>query len=297
MSKRIFSQDEIKQLIKKAAELESERSVSGRENLENGLTIDELKNIASETGLDPELIEQAASDMEDVPVVQKEKVRVNRDEIASEVWLDQKPDKETMDMLIKDLNHMYGTTDELNWWEKLWRKHKGKAVVERTPNMTEWIYTSPSGAFTTRVLLQQRGKRFRIRVSKRLINNMVWDSAINTVFYLVIPIAFILVIFGLAVSDEILGTIWPGIVIGLLLSLLSYPLLRKIDKKHIKEQKVEAEKTIHTLSELILHSKSERKNRSFQNKKEQFILLKLRSRMRKIHPKPSAGRLRNNLED
>ena len=115
MSERIYSKKEIKQLIKKAAELESERSVSDKENWVNGLTIDELKNVAAETGLDPELIKRAASEMDVLPENQAKKVRVNRDEIASEVWLDHEPDKETIDMLVTELNHIYGTTDELNW--------------------------------------------------------------------------------------------------------------------------------------------------------------------------------------
>lgn len=268
MSERIYSKKEIEQLIKKAVELESERSVTDKENWENGLTIDELKKVAAETGLDPELIERAASEMDVLPENQAKKVHLNRDEIASEVWLDREPDQETIDMLVTELNHIYGTTDELNWWEKLWQIQKGKAKVERKPNITEWIYTSPSGAFFTRVLLQRRDERFRIRVSKRQLYNLDWDSALNTLFIIVIPAAFFLGIFGGAASEKLLGEFWPGLGAGIMLSLLSYPLLRYIDKRHINKYKNEVDSTIRQLSELVMQSnnisesKSSVKNRN-----------------------------------
>ncbi|MDR9419810.1 hypothetical protein [Gracilimonas sp.] len=262
MSERIYSKKEVEQLIKKAVELESKRPLPEKKNWENGLNIGELKNVAAETGLDPELIERAAYEMDVLPEDHEEKVRVNRDEITSEVWLDSKPDKETLDMLVTELNHIYGTTDELNWWEKLWQIHKGKAKIERKPNFTEWIYTSSSGAFFTRVLLQQRGERFRIRVSKRQIYNLDWDSALNTLLIIVLPLAFFLGIFGGAVSEKLWGMFWPGLGAGIMLSLLSYPLLRYIDKRHINKYKSEVDSTIRQLSELVMQSSNKSESKS-----------------------------------
>lgn len=262
MSERIYSKKEIELLFKKAVELESERPLSEKKNWENGLTIGELKNVAAETGLDPDLIELAASEMNVFPENHAKKVHVDGDEIASEVWLDHKPDKETLDLVVKELNHIYGTTDELNWWEKLWKNHKGKAKIDRKPNFTEWIYTSPSGAFFTRVLLQQRGNRFRIRVSKRQINNLDWDSALNTLLMVVLPLTFFLGILGGAVSEMLWGMFWPGLGAGIILSLLSYPLLRYIDKKHINEYKSEVDSTIRQLSELVMQSNNKNESKS-----------------------------------
>jgi hypothetical protein len=107
MANRIFSEDEVHKLIKRAALLEAERSVAGRSK-ENGLT-----------------------------------------------------------------------TDELNWWENLWGTREGKAKVKRTTNTTEWNYKTEAGIYSTRVLMQQRGERFRIRVSKRQIFGMEWDNAVT----------------------------------------------------------------------------------------------------------------------
>jgi len=251
MSDRIFSEDEVQRLIKRAAELEAERTVSGRGAGKNGLTIDELKIIASETGLDPELIEKAAAEMDIGLSNIKENVHVNRDEIVSEIWLERQPNRDTMDLLVTELNHIYGTTDELNWWENLWGTHEGKAKVKRTSNTTEWNYKTEAGIYSTRVLMQQRGDRFRIRVSKRQIFGMEWDNPINSML-LVIPIAIFMAIIGGFSSSTILGIEWPGIATGILLALLAYPLMRYITKRTLVKHKTEVKNTIRQLSEVVI---------------------------------------------
>lgn len=296
MSDRIYSKKEIEQLIKKAVELESERSVTERRNWDEGLTIDELKNVAAETGIDPELIERAASDMDALPADFEGNVQVNGDEIASEAWLDRTLDKETVDMLISELNHMYGTTDDVSWWDNLWQDHNGKAKVDRKPNITEWIYTSPMGAFFTRVLLQQRGDRLRIRVSKRQVYNLAWDSPANTLLMVLLPIAFFLGIMGGVTSEAILDTFWPGVGGGVLLSLLSYPLLRYIDKRHIQKYQNEVQSTVRQLSRLVLESSTASESKTTRaNKKSSTAEIEIQEERETVEDQP--GRLRNNLRE
>jgi hypothetical protein len=260
MANRIFSEDEVQKLIKRAALLEAERSVAGRSR-ENGLTIDELKKVVSEAGLDPELIDQAVSEMVSTSADVKEKVRVNRDEITTEIWLDRQPDRETMDVLVTELNHLYGTTDELNWWENLWGTHEGKAKVKRTTNTTEWNYKTEAGIYSTRVLLQQRGERFRIRVSKRQIFGMEWDNAV-THLYLILPFAALFGVIGGFSSSALLGMGWPGVVTGVVLSLFSYPIMRNYTKRSVEKHRSEVANTVRQLSELVLQSTPVEKRKS-----------------------------------
>ena len=266
MSDRVFSEDEVQKLIKRAAELEAERSVSGKGHSENGLTIGELKQVASEAGLDPQLIEQAASEMNTTSSDVKDKVRVNRDEIASEIWLDSQPDSETMDILITELNHIYGTTDELNWWDNLWGTHEGKAKVTRTSSTIEWNYKTEAGVYSTRVLLQRRGERFRIRVSKRQIFGLEWDNAISQL-YMILPIAVLFGVFGGAFSNSILGSGWPGITAGIVLSALSYPIMRYFVKRSVEKSKAEVANTVRQLSSLVMQSSNQKKNKPKASKK------------------------------
>lgn len=253
MPNRIFSEDEVQKLIKRAAELEAERSVGSRGSGENGLRIDELKSVAAEAGLDPKLIDQAAYELDTENADVKEKVRVNRDEIISEIWLESHPDNETIDVLITELNHMYGTTDELNWWENLWGTHEGKAKVKRSSSTTEWNYKTEAGMYSTRVLLQQHGDRFRIRVSKRQMMNLEWESDLNNLF-LVVPVMILLGIFGAVGSSQIFGIAWPGFLTGMLLSFFSYPGFKYFTKRSVEKQKSDVANTVKQLSSLILQS-------------------------------------------
>ena len=295
MTNRIFSEEEVQKLIKRAAELEAERSVAGRDSSENGLTIDELKNIASNSGLDPQLIEQAASEMDSTSSDPKENVRVNRDEIATELWLDRQPDRETMELLVTELNHIYGTTDELNWWDNLWGTHEGKAKVTRTSNSTEWNYKTEAGMYSTRVLLQQRGERFRIRVSKRQIFGLEWDNVVSQL-YMILPIAVIFGVMGGAISTSVLSNGWPGILGGLVLSLFSYPIIRYFVKRSVEKNKAEVANTVRQLTKLVLEStKGKNKQSASTDKSQSTSRIEIPDTTEK--PDSQTGRLRNNLRE
>jgi hypothetical protein len=295
MANRIFSEEEVQKLIKRAAELEAERSVAGRSSSENGLTIRELKDIASNSGLDPQLIEQAASEMDSTSSDLKESVRVNRDEIVTEVWLDRKPDRETMELLVTELNHIYGTTDELNWWNNLWGTHEGKAKVKRSTNTIEWNYATESGIYFTHVLLQQRGERFRIRVSKRQIMNLEWNGAINSLI-LVVPVFVLLAVFGGVGSAQIFGAAWPGILGGMVLSLFSYPVFKYFSKRSVEKQKSEVSNTMRQLIQLVLESsKGDHKQSTSSDKSQSISRIEIPDASDK--PDSQTGRLRNNLRE
>lgn len=295
MSNRIFSEEEVQKLIKRAAELEAERTVSGRGREKNGLTIDELKHIASETGLDPELIDKAASEMDSTIPDYQEKVRVSREEIVSEIWLDHQPDRETMDVLVTELNHLYGTTDDLNWWDNLWGTHEGKAKVRRTSSTTEWNYQTEAGIYSTRVLMQQRGDRFRIRVSKRQFYGMEWDSTLNHLM-LVMPIAVLFAAMGGSSSFAVLGVVWPGILSGILLSLFSYPVMRYYTKRSLEKHKAEVKKTVSQLSDLVLQSISlDKRNTRNSGKSKSAVKIEIPGEAEVSESK--SEKLRNNLRE
>ena len=295
MSDQVFSEDEVQKLIKRAAELEAERSVSGKGSNENGLTMDELKHIASEAGLDPQLIEQAASEMNATSSDVKESVRVNRDEIATEIWLDHQPDSETMDILVTELNHIYGTTDELNWWENLWGTHEGKAKVTRSSSTIEWNYKTEAGIYSTRVLMQKRGEKFRIRVSKRQIFGLEWDNTISQ-FYMIIPIAVTLGVIGGAFSNSILGTGWPGIISGIVLAILSYPIMRYFVNRSVEKNKAEVANTVRQLSKLVLQSPTQKKSKSKTSKKARSASeIEIPDESESSESQP--GKLRNSLRE
>lgn len=293
MSDRIFSEDEVRKLIKRAAELEAERSVSGKESGKNGLTIDELKGVASEAGLDPQLIEQAASEMDVTSPDLREHVRVNSEEIVSEIWLDLKPDNEIMDLLVTELNNIYGTTDDLNWWDNLWGTYQGKAKVTGTARTREW--KTEAGMYSTRVLMQQRGERFRIRVSKRQVMGMEWDSVMNSLL-LMVPVAVVLGVIGGISSTEVFGTEWPGVLSGFLLSLFSYPLMRYFSKRSIERHRTQVANTVRQLSNFVLQSSHQNKSKPVAAKKNRSAsVIEIPDEPKYTESQP--GKPRNNLRE
>jgi len=295
MSNRIFSEDEVQKLIKRAAELDAKRSVAGRGSGKNGLTIEELKAVASESGLDPELIERAAFEMEKIAPDHEEKIRVHREEIVSEIWIDHTPDSEIMELLVTELNNIYGTTDDLNWWESLWGTHQGKAKVKRTRNTTEWDYKTETGMYSTRVLMQQRGDRFRIRVSKRQVMGMEWDGALISMI-LVIPIAVTIIPLAGAGSFAALGSGWFGIIAAILLSLGSYPVIRYFLKRSVEKHKSEVSNTARQLSEFIFQSISW-KNHKNKAPGEIRPISEIEIPDEQEGPGSQTGKLRNNLRE
>lgn len=103
-------------------------------------------------------------------------------------------------------------------------------------------------------------------MSKRQIMGMEWDSAVNK-FFLIIPIAVLLGVFGGISSSSIIGTEWPGITAGLLLSVLLYPLVQKFSEYSLEKHKKEVVNTARQLSELVSQSARTNKNKKKTTKK------------------------------
>lgn len=249
MSEQIYSEEEIAQIIRRAIELESERSTSGRTGSQKGLTVSELEEIAAESGIDPSLIQQAASDVR--PAIPSSSTRIKTadskgaevrgETVFSERWIHAEAGPSVMKEVITELNHRYDTSeDDISWWDNLWGNYAGKARVRKTGNSTEWHYTDKSANYTIRVLLQSRGEKFRIRISKKLLWGIDWQDMPKLTWVLA-P--------GLLISGILLGyfniqpLFWGGAVIGgglgFLLFLLLFPVARKITRSYINKHKKE----------------------------------------------------------
>lgn len=182
MSDRLFSEEEVAKVIRRAAELEAARTRNAKGNPNAGLSVNELEEIAAASGLDPELVRQAATELDsgtdatDAGSTEGKAV-IDGNEIYAECWIDAQPDPALIDMLITELNHKHGTSeDDITWWNNLTGDYPGKARVKRNKHATEWIYTDAWQMSTTRVLFQGRNGRLRIRVSKRDTYGGTWEN-------------------------------------------------------------------------------------------------------------------------
>lgn len=249
MSNRVYSEQEVARLIRRAVELESERAKSGRSVTDRGLTIKDLEKIAADSGIDPELMHQAANEIDHPEISEKfeETTKVNRAEIIAEHWIKTNVTDQLLNDLITELNHRFGTSqDDINWWDRLWNDYSGKAVVKKTSTSADWRYTDEMELYTTRVLMQQRGDKLRIRVSKRQGWNLSWNSEGGSIFLAVFS-AFLFTTIGAVLGFTLLDSPILGILGGLTLSALVIPLSMMFSRRRLNWHKQEVTEIAETL--------------------------------------------------
>lgn len=241
MSKRVYSEQEVARLIRRAVELESERTRSGGTGPEDGLTIHDLEKIAADSGIDPELMHRAAEELDNPSALQdiEDTTKVNKAEIVAEHWIKADVNSRILNDLIIELNQRFGTSqDDINWWDRLWNDYSGKAVVNKTATSADWRYTDEMEMYTTRVLMQQRGDKLRIRVSKRMAWNLSWNSEGLNVLFVVIS-AILITTFSTVLGFTIFDSPIIGLLGGLALSALVAPLYLRFSRRWLNKHKQE----------------------------------------------------------
>jgi hypothetical protein len=300
-STRVYSEEEVAQLIRRAVELEASRSVSRDGGIRSGLTITELEQVAAGAGIDPELIQRAAEEFDELSgkrsILSSDNTKIQRDEIVCEHWINAQPDIKVLDDLVTELNHRYGTSHEdVSWWNKLWDDYAGKAKLRRTPTTLEWQYMDEWQYYTTRVLFQIRGPKFRIRVSKRQKWGMNWRSE-GFKYWLLIPLLATLTPIGGVLSFSTIGFVWPGIISGILTSVLSLPVINYIQARSLNKHTSEVTDTANDLATLTLQLSDEIQVSEKQQKKEEkdIKIIEIDPDTEGYTSQPETTRLRNKL--
>ncbi len=151
MPDKIFSDDEIQHIIKRAAELQKKEQESSA-NKESGLTMEELLQIGDEAGLDMSLIKTAALEFREKNITRRsgltdthifEEREINTQAYIDDIWNE----------VTTDLKH-----------------HVGGETFGKTKedySKKEWVNTSLSGIETV-ASLSKRENGVRIRVSQRV---------------------------------------------------------------------------------------------------------------------------------
>lgn len=174
MPERTYSEKEIAEIIRRAAELESDQldNIEASENLP-GLNLQELLDVAAEAGLDPENVRQAAHYM-DSPV-DKRTAKINKNEIYAEKWVNGELSQELADLVIANLNHRYNATHERQSWrdnilDDRPDESTGRSKVQRTGKSVEWKYLDEYKTMEVRALIQPVKDKVRIRISKKNVH-------------------------------------------------------------------------------------------------------------------------------
>lgn len=265
MSNRIYSEEEVAKLIRRAVELESKRSDSGQSGSGKGLTIHDLEKIAADAGIDPELMHRAAEEFENSNLSHQieETTKVTKSEIVAEHWIKGKLTPQIMDDLVIELNHRFGTSEaDINWWDRLWNDYSGKPQINRTNSSVDWRYKDEIELYTTRALIQQRGDKLRIRVSKRQGWNLSWKSESNHLFLAVSSLVFFSVI-GAVLGFALLNSPWIGILGGASLAALIVPIMVAYGKRRLKQH---VDEVSEIAEQLVIQAKQLSKERKSDSK-------------------------------
>lgn len=239
MSDKTFSEEEIAKIIRRASELEAgllkKRTVS-----ENGLTLDELTDLASEIGINPEFIREAASELKPAKsVVVSKKNDVAGEIIYSEQIIDFIPDTDALDTILNELNHNYKSST-FNLFSGIKNK--------RTGNRLDWSHMDSSGSFETSVLMQPYGDKYKVRVTKRSLWGMSFKSEVY--FYL-----FFIVLFGggaMITSSIFMDLLWMAIILTVILTSVSFPILKNMNTKKINRFENECEVIVKEIVDNLL---------------------------------------------
>lgn len=262
MSNKIYNEQQVAAIIKRAVEMESERSVSSGDFYKSSLTIQELEKIAAESGIDPELVKIAAREVDaryqaEATGISIPPTRIKENEIVSEQWLDIDPSDTLLDELVAELNYKYGTSpDDIGWWNDFFKSYAGKARVRKTHNSREWEYLDNWEMYKVRVLLQKRNNKLRIRVSKRQNYGLDWYTG-SQHWWVMIPVFTVLSVIGGVMGKLLLGNIALGILAGAGISAMVAPIYKYYSTKSVEKHKKGVTETAGELCELAIQLQGE----------------------------------------
>jgi hypothetical protein len=247
MSQRTYSENEIAEIIRRAAEMESGRlREKGPSGDLPGLNIDELSEIASEAGLDPENVRQAAR-LLDSPAV-NQPAETSQNEIFSEKWVNGELTEELADLLITDLNHRYNVSHKRQSWRDNILDDGpdetiGKSNVQRTGKSIEWKTLEENEAVEVRALIQPVKDKVRVRVSKKIVSGTgeaQTDRELTGYMAYIPYLAALVVLFSLPYS--FLVNLIVAIVAFTLLQLTVVPVTKKVTQSIKKSRSANREK-------------------------------------------------------
>ncbi len=182
---KVFSEEEIQRIIKRATELQKKESNS-KEEKDSGLTMDELLSIGEEAGLDVQYLKTAALEVRDQKIIRHSGITdthiFEEREFGTEA-----PEDLVWDDVIAELTHHFGGDTFGST-----KEHRQKK---------EWTHTSVSGIETI-VSLNNRGDQSKLRLSQRVGLGSPLTEGISYGAIL----AFLLTVVGMAIFEPSVAT-------------------------------------------------------------------------------------------
>ncbi|MEO9884502.1 MAG: hypothetical protein ABJR05_10340 [Balneola sp.] len=234
MDKKIFSEEQVKEIIRKAAEMQKQSTES---ESENGLTMDELMEIGKDSGLDVDFIKTAAMEYENQRVTTHS--GLNDTHIFEErLFNTELSETKIWDHVISDLTHHFGG--------------ESFGTTEHSRDKKEWSHVSISGIQTI-VSLSKNEHSAKLKFSQRVGLGSPLTEGIMYGGGFAFLIMMIVTAFS-NISNPILIALSPGL--WSLSSIIVYQLDVAWRKKKLKGLKTLANKIINQLPSMHSEKKS-----------------------------------------
>ena len=222
MPERTYSQEEIAALLERAAELQTDDA--RRNKNAAGLTLAEIESVASEAGIDPHLVRQAASEMTVTP---NSKDLKSKDRSTSHVIVERivpgTLHEHIWEDIVMELKHRYDS----DMGKMMGVPQYGKSTTEKIGRSVEWKHTNMSG-YETRLLIRPRANNLHMRLTHRV----GWSTALTESMTYGLFITFLTgVVSGAIAHSPLIGIIVAILTMAAVVPLLNWATNSWRDKK------------------------------------------------------------------
>ena len=216
MSDRVYTEEEVRALLERAAELQAQTARQAGDR--PGLTLEELQTIASDAGLDPALLRRAAAELDEPGrSLLESSTGTSATHVFVERWVPGPLVPETWEDMVAELRHRFDT----DLGRMMGMPGYGVSSTEQIGRTVEWKHTSLSGV-ETRVMVRERDGGTRIRLSQRV----GWASATAESATYGALLAFFGGMLGIPVTESLGG----GVAAFLAVLLVAFPLILMADR-------------------------------------------------------------------
>lgn len=236
MAERIYTEQEVFEIIERAAELQMQTARSREDR--SGLTLSELETVAKETGLDPAHLRRAVAELDEPGnALFDASARTTSTHIFMERWVPGALTPEVWEDIVAELRHRFDT--DLG---AMMGVNYGTGTTEQIGRTLEWKHTSAAGV-ETRAMLRPRGDGVRIRLGQRVgWGNPVAESAMYGA-----SLAFLAAVIAGVVS----GSGWIAAAAALLTLIVAVPLILYADRAWRRKKHRELHDLADNISALV----------------------------------------------
>jgi hypothetical protein len=236
MAERTYTEQEVFEIIERAAELQMQAARNDAD--QTGLTLSELETVAKETGLDPAHLRRAVAELDEPGnALFDTNAGTTSTHIFVERWVPGALTPEVWEDIVAELRHRFDT--DLG---AMMGVNYGTGTTEQIGRTLEWKHTSGAGV-ETRAMLRPRGDGVRIRLSQRVgWGNPVAESATYGA-----SLAFL----AACIAGPVSGSGWIAVAAALLTLLVAVPLILYADRAWRKKKHRELHDLADSISSLV----------------------------------------------